>query len=93
MHLIEAIYRGDLAAVKTLLAQPIDLQQCEDADGVTALHHAVQLQQLEIVQCLLMAGADPLAETIDGITPLAIAEWFEDAAIEDLLQRAIRQDD
>lgn len=73
MKLIEAVCNNDKASVMRIIAKGINPNLTEDDDGVTALHHAVQRNLMDIVQILLLAGADPAAETCEGLTPLEVA--------------------
>jgi hypothetical protein len=55
---IDAVNRGDLAAVTNMLAMKPALARATDADGATALHHAAFSAQHDVVDALLKAGAD-----------------------------------
>src|SRR5687767_4215896 len=55
--LVNAVKRGDHAAVKSLLRGKTIVNEAE-ADGTTALHFAVQANDVELVQLLIGAGAD-----------------------------------
>src|SRR5262249_32545371 len=56
----DAVKRHDTAALRELLAARADVNAAEP-DGATALHWAAYLDDLEAVQLLLRAGADPRA--------------------------------
>jgi ankyrin repeat protein len=63
-----AVERRDPAMVRALLAmgaEPVAI-----STGDTALHRAVQLDELESAEALLSAGANVNAQDIDGWTPL-----------------------
>ncbi|KAJ2976645.1 hypothetical protein NQ176_g4831 [Zarea fungicola] len=45
-----------------------------DPLGRSALHYAVQGSNLELVQTLVVAGADPQAADVDGETPVSLVE-------------------
>jgi ankyrin repeat protein len=79
-RIIDAVRRGDAAAVRTLIQRKAPVGLAE-ADGTTALHLAVQADRLDIVQALLKAGAPANAATRYGITPLALAATNGNAAI------------
>ena len=52
--------RGDTGAVQTLLRQKADVN-APQIDGTTALHWAVEANDLELADLLLRAGAKPSA--------------------------------
>jgi ankyrin repeat protein len=72
MPLVEAAGRGDLATVRTLLGQKIDVNAAGE-DGLTALHAAVHADRLDIADALLRAGASASAKDRYGLTPLYLA--------------------
>ena len=57
----DAAERGDLAAVRALIAEGADVTAVQ-GDGATALHWAVYREQPELVALLIEAGADVEAE-------------------------------
>jgi hypothetical protein len=66
-----AVDAGDAASVRALLAADPALARAMNADGETALHGAAAHGQLEIVDALLVSGADPDAvRASDRATPL-----------------------
>jgi len=70
---VEAAMRGDHEAVRTLLKSGDDVNSAQ-ADGMTALHWAVQKGDVELAKLLLYGGANVRATTrIGGYTPLLIA--------------------
>jgi len=68
----DAVQRGDLTAVRALLAQKADVN-VPQADGATALHWAVYREDVEAVEVLLRAGANAKAANQYGATPLSLA--------------------
>ena len=70
--LIEAVNRGDTAAVRRLLGEGARVDASEP-DGSTALHWAVRHDRVAIVEALLEAGARADTATRYGVTPLALA--------------------
>ncbi|MDO8794625.1 MAG: ankyrin repeat domain-containing protein [Vicinamibacterales bacterium] len=72
LPLTEAVRRRDARAVRALIASRVDLNAAE-ADGATALHWAVHLDDPAIVEQLLAAGARPDPANDLGITPLSLA--------------------
>ena len=79
-RLIDAVKRGDVAGVRALLAQRVDLAAA-DADGSTALHWAAHGNNLELVDLLLDAGADARTSTRYKVTPLYFAAQNGNAAV------------
>jgi ankyrin repeat protein len=78
--LVDAVQRGDVKAVRTLLRQPVDVNAAQ-ADGMTALHWAVQRSDLELTNLLLAAGANVKAENRIGVRPLYLAAENGNAAL------------
>ncbi len=70
--LIEAAKHGDIAAVRSLLTQRIDVN-APQADGTTALAWAAERDDLEMADLLLRAGAKPNAKNDYGASPVWIA--------------------
>lgn len=71
-----AAAKGDTKEIQRLLFEgaPVD---GEDAEGCTALHHAVMEAQLWVAEILLQNGANVLAEDLEGNTPLhKCAGWI-----------------
>jgi ankyrin repeat protein len=83
----DAVQRGDLAAVRALLAKKLDVN-VPQADGATALHWAVYKQDLAAVDLLLRAGATATAANGFGATPLSLAAEGGNAAIVQRLLEA-----
>jgi serine/threonine-protein phosphatase 6 regulatory ankyrin repeat subunit B len=72
--LMIASQNGDLAVVKALLDVGPALQiDARDAHGSTALHAAVEVSSLPVVEALLEARADVNAANNENITPLFCA--------------------
>lgn len=77
---------GTPAAVAAAAAQGVDLDAL--VDGSTLLHRAAWIGDVEMVQALLDAGADPqVTDTEHGTTPLAWAEWAHATTTAELLRR------
>jgi ankyrin repeat protein len=70
--LVDAVKRGDHAAVKSLLRNKTLVNQAEP-DGTTALHFAVQANDGELVRLLISAGANVRAANRYGLRPITIA--------------------
>ncbi|HXH24397.1 MAG TPA: ankyrin repeat domain-containing protein [Vicinamibacterales bacterium] len=77
--LVEAVRRGDAAAIRALVRQGVDVNVPE-ADGTTALHWAVQRNDLETVDLLLRSGANARAANRYGVTPIYLAALNGSAA-------------
>ena len=83
----DAAARGDIAAVRGLIAQKADVN-APQPDGATALHWAVFKSNKELVDILLKAGANAKAVNREGSTPLWLASVNGDAAIIEALLTA-----
>ena len=66
---------GNSGEVARLLAEGID-PNVPDHNGRTALHHAAETAQAQILNALLDAGGDPDVQDRDGSTPLHLAALF-----------------
>ena len=71
-------------------AQRADVNRAE-ADGTTALHWAVQADDLELVTLLLRAGANAKAANRYGVQPLTLAATNGSAAAIDALLEGRRR--
>ncbi len=81
----DAAMHRDISAVRSLIQKKADVN-APQADGATALHWAVQLDDLQMVDVLIQAGANVKATNRFEVTPLAIASMNGNAAmIEKLL--------
>jgi ankyrin repeat protein len=76
----DAAMRGDLASVRTLIAQRVDVN-APQGDGATALHWAVYRGDKELARILLRAGANVKAANRAGATPLWLASVNGDAEL------------
>src|SRR5215467_12662793 len=81
----DAAMKGNKAEVRRLVQQKADVN-APQVDGTTALHWAVQSNDLEMVDVLLRAGAKPSTANKAGAPPMLIAtESGNTAIIERLL--------
>lgn len=87
VRLIDAARQGDAKAVRSLLAQHVDVNAAEP-DGSTALDWAALGDNLEIAGLLIDAGANVKGATRYNITPLSIACTNGNAAIVERLLNA-----
>lgn len=85
--LVEAVKRGDLDSVRSLLTQPVDVN-VPQGDGATALHWAAHRNDLDAADLLLRAGANPNAANDLGATPLWLASVNGNATIVERLLKA-----
>jgi len=76
----DAAMRGDREAVRAALARHADVNVAR-TDGSTALHWAVERDDLDMVDLLLRAGARVDARTREGVAPLQLAATNGSAAI------------
>src|SRR5262249_30339743 len=82
----DAAMRGDRAAVRAALTRKADVN-APQVDGSTALHWAVERDDVEMADVLLEAGARVAARTREGVTPLQLAATNGSAT---MLSRLIR---
>jgi ankyrin repeat protein len=68
----DAASRGDRNAVRAALGRKADVN-LPQTDGTTALHWAVERNDLDLADLLLRAGATVTVRTREGVTPLQLA--------------------
>ena len=79
----DAAARGDLPQLKALASRGPAARASTDADGLTALHHAVIRRQPEAVAVLIAAGAPLETPDREGRTPLHhLAHSVEESVVE-----------
>ncbi len=83
----DAAMKRNVAALRVLLQQKADVN-APQSDGATALHWAVHFDDLEMVQLLIVAGANAKAANRFGVTPLSMACVNGNAAIVEKLLKA-----
>jgi len=83
----DAAMRGDRPALRAALARGANVN-LPQVDGTTALHWAVERDDLEMVDALLRAGAQVSARTREGVLPLQLAAINGSAAALDRLIKA-----
>ncbi len=72
LRLIQAVKNRDVASVRALLKQRIDVNAAQ-GDGATALHWAVHRDDLAMADLLIRAGARATVANDLGATPLHLA--------------------
>ena len=83
----DAARRGDRKAVQAALARKADVNATQ-IDGSSALHWAVERDDVEMTDLLLRAGARVGARTREGVTPLQLAAVNGSAPLIDRLLKA-----
>ncbi|MEO5740556.1 MAG: ankyrin repeat domain-containing protein [Vicinamibacterales bacterium] len=72
VHLIKAVRSKDVATVRALIKQRVDVN-APQGDGATALHWAAHVDDLTIADLLIRAGASAAVANENGFTPLHLA--------------------
>lgn len=85
--LIAAVRAGKPDVVRSLLKQKVDVN-ARQGDGATALHWAVDLDDLATADLLLRAGASVNAADDTGVTPLYLSCMHRHAAMVERLLAA-----
>ena len=83
----DAAMRGDREAVRSALGRKADVNAAQ-IDGSTALHWAVERDDVEIVDLLIRAGARVTTRTREGVTPLQLAATNGNGPMIDRLLKA-----
>lgn len=84
--LLNAIERGNVVYIKTLLSMEFDLDTVDDG-GMTPLMHAARRGALEIVQLMLRHGASPIPSGPSGrASDVALQHCFP--AVSECLKKA-----
>jgi uncharacterized protein len=86
-NLIDATKRQDVATVRALLANRVDVNG-EAADGSTALHWAAQRNNARLVDLLVRAGANVKTATRYNVPPLYFAALNGNASVMERLLAA-----
>src|SRR5438045_3811828 len=86
-RLADAAMKRDVAAVRTLLDQKIDVN-APGADGTPALHWLVRVDDFDTARRLIRAGADASKPNRYGVTPMALAAANGNAEMIALLLEA-----
>jgi uncharacterized protein len=79
-EIADAAMQGNKSGVRALLQQKADIN-APQIDGTTALHWAVEANDLELTELLIRAGAHVSAANRAGATPLLLATVNGNAAI------------
>jgi ankyrin repeat protein len=83
----DAAMRGDREALRVALGKRADVN-LPQADGTTALHWAVERDDLEMADLLLRSGAQATVRTREGVLPLQLAAINGSARMLDRLLKA-----
>jgi uncharacterized protein len=83
----DAAMRGDRQAVRAAITRKADVNAAQ-IDGSTALHWAVERDDLDLADQLIRAGARVASRTREGVTPLQLAATNGSAAMIDRLLKA-----
>ena len=86
--LVDAVKAKDRAAVLTMLQQKKVNVNAPEADGTTALHWAVEQDDLDLAGRLIQAGANVKAANDYGSTPMSEAAVVGNAAMIEKLLKA-----
>jgi len=87
VEVADAAMRGDRQALRAALARKADVNAVQ-VDGTTALHWAVERDDLEMADLLIRAGARVDLRTREGVLPLQLAAVNGSAAMIDRLLKA-----
>lgn len=83
--LIDAIRVCDVARVCGCLLSGANPNFIEDKEAIRPLHHAAQFDNCEIVEMLVIAGANVFSQTRERLTPLEVACMHENWHVAALL--------
>jgi ankyrin repeat protein len=86
-RLADAAMKRDVAAVRTLIDQKVDVN-APGADGTPPLHWLVRVDDFENARRLIRAGADASKPNRYGVTPMSLAAANGNAAMIALLLEA-----
>jgi ankyrin repeat protein len=86
-RLVDAVKRRDAPAVESLIRARIDVNALE-GDRTTALHWAVQADDIQTAAALIKAGARVTVTNRRGVTPLMLASTNGSASMIDALLKA-----
>jgi len=79
-EIVTAVRNRDVVQLRALVAEPTDVDAVA-ADGSTALHWAAELDELELADILLAAGASVDVATRHNVTPMSLAAMHGNAAM------------
>jgi ankyrin repeat protein len=87
--LIAAIVDGDIELVQQLIASGVNLDRCNWQVGYSPLGTAIDMGRIELVECLLTAGANPCSGSISTTSLGLAAERGEMEIVHMLLSHGI----
>jgi len=85
--LIDAARDGDTTTIRALVAHGASPNETGGVNGWTPLEHAVHKNQLQSIETLLDAGADPNIADRNGTTPLIMAAGYGNTPLVEVLLR------
>lgn len=85
VRILEAVRRGDLAEVASIVGDEPNQIEAIDTIGYTPLHLSAAYARWDILELLLEAGAAVNVQALDHTTPLHAASAYDDAAAVDML--------
>src|SRR6058998_2111125 len=85
--LADAVEKSDRATVRALIKQRVDVD-APQVDGMTALHWAAYLDDLETAELLIKSRANVAATNRYGVSPLSLACANGDTELVELLLAA-----
>ena len=77
----DAVVYGDRNKVVQMIKANQEFVNAKDEFGFTALHSVMDEENFDIVQYLILHGADVNSKNDEGITPLHCAGWKENARL------------
>ena len=89
LHVALSKHDVPLRVVRFLLETTNADVHAVDRRGWTALHFAVFSWNIELVQMLLVAGADPYKAALDGKTPISLVKGIKDATRQSIDRRTL----
>ncbi|PHS31844.1 MAG: hypothetical protein COA95_04985 [Methylophaga sp.] len=77
----DAVVFGDFEKVKKMVKDNFEIINSQDKYGFSALHNVMSEEQFKIVEYLIKNGANVNIQNSEGISPLHLAGWPENAEL------------